>query len=110
MTKVNPLIVVFTLFTAIVHLVLLNLGRPQPDVLFTLNGLGYLAFLAALLRGFPKGQQRLLHYGFIAFTLATIIAWVVMGGPSILAYVTKAAEVALVVLLWQRLRSLPANS
>lgn len=103
--KVSPLIVVLTLFTAIVHLVLLNLGGPQP--LFILNGLGYLALLAALVWDLPKGQSRLVHYVFIAYTIATIGAWAAMGTRDVLAYVTKLAEVVLVVLLWQRIQALP---
>lgn len=105
--KVNPLIVVLTLFTAIVHLVLLNLGGLQP--LFILNGLGYLALLAAIVWDVPKGQARLVHYTFIAYTLITIAAWAVMGTRDVLAYVTKLAEVVLVVLLWQRAQALSAK-
>lgn len=108
MNKVNPLIVVLTLFTAIVHLVILNLNGIQP--LFVLNGLGYLALLAALVWDFPKGQARLVHYALIAYTIATIVAWFLMGSHDVLAYTTKAAEAILVFLLWQSLGRLPAKS
>jgi hypothetical protein len=105
--KVSPLIVVLTLFTAVVHLVLLNLGGLQP--MFILNGLGYLALLAAIMWDIPKGQSRLVHYAFIAYTIITIVAWAAIGTRDVLAYATKLAEVALVVLLWQRVQSLPGK-
>lgn len=106
--KVNPLIVVLTLFTAIVHLVVLNLNG-YVFLPFVLNGLGFLALLSALMWSVGKPQARWVHYAFIAYTLVTIAAWLPMGARTVLAYATKGAEVGLVLALVQSLRSLTAK-
>lgn len=109
-STLRTLIVLLTLITAAVHLILLNIGiladTGSIDILFTLNGLGYLALLAALLYGFPAGRERLVHYAFIAFTLVTIIAWLVLNGDftAPLGVFTKAVEVLLIVFLWMHLK------
>ena len=106
-------IIVLTLITAIVHLVVLNLGIYQAkgsiDVPFTLNGLGYFGLLWALLSppGFLHGKDSLVHYGFMAFAIVTIIAWAVINGDfgDPVGVVTKIAEVLLVITLWMHLKS-----
>jgi hypothetical protein len=108
-TAFGPLqigILLLGLVTAIVHLVILNLliynSQGHIDVLFTLNGLGYLALLAAYFLPIPIAQNNrgLVRWIFIGYTILTIVAWVAMGEPSALSYITKIVEVALVVLLW----------
>jgi hypothetical protein len=37
---------------------------------------------------------------FIAYTAMTVVLWVIMGSREALAYVDKAIEVVLLVLLW----------
>jgi hypothetical protein len=98
------MITILTLYTGIVHLVVLNLGGLQP--MFILNGLGYFAFLYAVLNHFPAGQERLVHYAFMAYTTVTIIAWYVMNGDfsSVLGVSTKLVEVLLVAFLWLNLQ------
>jgi len=97
------MIIVLTLFTAAVHLIVLNLGGLQ--LLFVLNGLGYLALLGALLFRFPAGRQTLLHYAYMLYALATILAWVIVPGTrDTLGYSTKAVEVLLIVFLWINLK------
>jgi len=92
--------------TGLIHLVLLSLLMGKLDVLFTLNGLGYLAFLAAYFLPLPivKDQPRLVKWAFILFTLVTIIAWVFMGEKSLpaaaLGYITKLIEIGLIACLW----------
>ena len=106
-------IIVLTLITAIVHLVVLNLGIYQAegriDVPFTLNGLGYFGLLWAFLSppGFLQGKDSLVHYGFMAFAIVTIIAWAVINGDfgDPVGVVTKVAEVLLVITLWMHLKS-----
>jgi hypothetical protein len=104
------MIILLTLITAAVHLILLNIGilrdKGSIDILFTLNGLGYLALLGALLYNFPAGRERLVHYAFIAFTLVTVIAWLVLNGDfsDPISLFTKAVEVLLIVLLWMNLQ------
>jgi hypothetical protein len=101
------LIIILTLFTALVHLVALNLGGIQP--LFVLNGLGYFALLGALLWRIPAGRERLVHYAFMAYTAVTIVAWVFVGTRSMLGYSTKLVEVLLIVFLWLNLQRVSAK-
>lgn len=107
-SSLRPIIIVLTLVTAFVHLVLLNLeimaDKGSIDILFTLNGLGYLGLLGALLFNFPAGRERLVTYAFIGFTLVTILAWVAIGARTTLGYVTKLDEVLLVIFLWMYMR------
>lgn len=96
------------LYTATVHLVILNLHGLQP--LFILNGLGYLALLGALLFRIPAGQQRLVHYAFMAFAAVTIVAWGIMNGDfsDPIGVSTKTVEVLLIIFLWLDLKRIPA--
>lgn len=104
------LIIVLTLFTAFVHLVLLGLAPGHTDLLFILNGLGYLGLLGAVILRFPAGQQTLVHYAFMAYTLATIIAWVAIAPErDTLGYVTKTVEVLLIFSLWLNLKRVQAK-
>ncbi len=101
-------ILAFGLITAFVHGVILNILIGHLDLLFTLNAIGYLTLLALFFAdpAFLRGRRRLLHYAFIAFTAATIGAWVAMGDPADrLAWVTKLDEVLLIVSLVANLRS-----
>jgi hypothetical protein len=90
-------IIVLTLATALIHLTLVF-----PSTLFILNGLGYLALLAALFLPIPQlsGYRTQVRWALMAYALLTIVLWVVMGSRIPLAYVTKVIEVVLIVLLW----------
>jgi hypothetical protein len=91
-------IVILALATALIHFSLLF-----PNVLFILNGLGYLVLLAAYFLPLPfaKGNRGLVRWVFIGFTIVTILGWVAIGDKSwALGYVTKLIELVLVVLLW----------
>lgn len=101
------MITILTVFTAIVHLVVLNLGGLQP--LFLLNGLGYFGLLGALLLRFPRNQQVLLHYAYMGYALVTILAWAAMGTRDALGYSTKLVEVLLIVFLWLNLKRVQAK-
>ena len=109
-TSIRTIIILLTLITAGIHLILLNVGILRDtgsiDILFTLNGLGYLALLGALLYRFPAGRERLVHYAFMAFTLVTVIAWLAINGDFAdpLSLITKADEVLLIVFLWMHLQ------
>lgn len=101
-------ILAFGLITAFIHGVILNIGMGRLDLLFTLNALGYLTLLVVFFADPPflRRRRRLLHYAFIGFTGATILAWVAMGDPADrLAWVTKLDEVLLIVALVANLRS-----
>ena len=93
-------IILATLATALIHFSLLF-----PDVLFILNGLGYLTLLAAyfLPIDLAKKYHNLVRWLFIAFILVTILGWIAIGDKSwpagSLGYITKLIEVVLLVLL-----------
>ena len=99
-------IILLTLATAGIHISLLF-----PDVMFTLNGLGYLSLLAAYFLPMLlfRKNHNLVRWVFMGFTLFTILAWVLMGDKSwpggALGYITKTIEVLLVVTLWSDRRS-----
>jgi hypothetical protein len=105
---VRTLVIILTLYTGIVHLVVLNLGGLEP--LFILNGLGYFGLLGALLLRFPAGMQRLLHYAYMAYAAVTIVAWAIMNGDfsDPIGVSTKTVEVLLIVFLWLDLKRNPA--
>lgn len=100
------LILLTSLFAAIVHLVILNINfmraQGQPDILFTLNGLGYLAFIAAFFLRVPivERYQHLVNWGFLLYTAVTLAAWVAIGARTTLGFVNALDEVALIAFLW----------
>jgi len=89
-------VVVLTLMAAVVHLSLLF-----PDPVFILNGIGYLALLAALYLPVPRlvPYRRAVRWTLIAYATLTILAWVAIGERTPLGYSTTTGEVALVLLL-----------
>jgi hypothetical protein len=105
------LIIILTLFTAFVHLVMLGFAPGHTDVLFILNGLGYLGLLAAVIFRIPAGQQVLVHYAFMAYTLATIVAFFAIApDKGALGYTTKAVEALLIVFLWLNLKRMQGKA
>jgi hypothetical protein len=110
-------IVALALATAAIHA---SLG----GLLFTLNAIGYTALAIAMILPGVVGRIRwLVRLALLAFTIATIAAWVSFGARFPLAYIDKGIEVALVlatgVELWLtdgnpiaiagRLRRLPSS-
>jgi len=110
---VRTVVIVLGLATALIHL---SLNFPPtirpPELLFTLNGLGYLALVAAFAFDPPvvREHRRALHYLFIAYTLVTILGWVAIGARNVVGYTDKAVEIVLVLALWRHLRDLRAGS
>ncbi len=103
-------VIVLTVLTALLHLGL-GIGSFQDTLgnLFVLNGLGYLALLAALyfLPQFA-GMRSLVRWALMAFAAVTIVAYFVMNDQawsSPPGLVDKAIEVALIVLLYLDSRS-----
>jgi len=98
-------IAVLTLATALIHLQL-----NFPDPVFILNGLGYLALLAALFVPIPqiaryRNAVRLVLVGYAALT---ILLWVLVGARTPIGYIDKGIEVFLIsLLLLEALRSRP---
>lgn len=96
-------IILFTLATAILHIILF------PDIMFTLNGIGYLALLAAYFLPIPFLQERhnLVWWALVGYTALTIILWVIMGDKNFVpgtssatGYYAKAAELLLLAFLF----------
>ncbi len=88
-----------------------------PDILFTLNALGYLGLLGAyfLPIKFFQDKHKLVWRVFFGYTILTIVAWIwiwviqyviIQGTPffshdSIYGVPAKIAEVVLLAALWQ---------
>ena len=96
-------IILAAIATAILHITLF------PDIVFTLNGLGYLGLLGAYFLPIAFFQQRhnLVWWALVGYTVLTIILWVIMGDKTFVAgtssatgYYAKAAEVLLLIFLW----------
>jgi len=96
-------IVLMALATGLIHLVVLNIKMGNLDLLFTLNGLGYLGLILIYLVPLPipflKTQHKLVRWAFIGFTVLTFLAWLVKGERSTLGYLTQVIQVALIALL-----------
>ncbi len=97
-------IVAFTFATALIHLSL-NFVMGIFDIMFTLNGIGYLALLAALFLNLPiaRDNRQLVRFAMIAFALVSIIAWIFIGDKTWwVGWATKTIEVFLIVLLFMK--------
>lgn len=99
-------IIIAALATAYLHLSLYSILGVDPIVL---NGLGYLALLAAYFLPIPFFQQRhkLVWWGLLGYTALTFVLWVVMGNkdfdasPSAaIGYYAKVAELFLLGFLY----------
>ncbi|HEU0292268.1 MAG TPA: hypothetical protein VFR47_06005 [Anaerolineales bacterium] len=103
LTGIHYGIILAALATAILHITL------YPDIMFTLNGLGYLGLLGAYFLPIAFFQQRhnLVWWALVGYTALTIVLWVIMGDKTFVAgtssatgYYAKAAEVLLLIFLW----------
>ncbi len=122
-STLRGVILVTGLFAAGVHLVVLNIPfvreTGSPDILFTLNGLGYLGLLALFFtqQRFVAEQWDLFHYLFMSFAGITIVAFFILGGTGFggtevdpLGYLTKLDELVLIVALWLHMRQEPQST
>jgi hypothetical protein len=100
-------IFVLTLATAVIHLYLAltaigSMGFNFGVMLFILNGLGYLGLVAVLqlpIRQLARFRSAA-RWALVAFTALTIVLFFVMAPQyTIIGYVDKAIEVALIALL-----------
>ena len=97
---IDPLrvgVIVLTVGTALIHLYLGLQGFP----LFILNGLGYLALLAALTLPIPRISQyrNLVRWVLVGYTALTIFLWILVGARNAIGYTDKIIEIVLVALL-----------
>ena len=100
---IKKAILILGLTTGLVHLVVLNFvlvaNGMGVDLLFTLNGLGYLVLLAAFFNPKMAPRRNYIRWLLIVFTLLTILAWIIIGDRGWLGILTKLVEIALVVFL-----------
>jgi hypothetical protein len=109
-TTVQIGIVVMTLLTAVAHLYLGTHPDESLRFWFTMNGLGYLALLAAFLFTLAAPIHKIVLWVLLGYAVLTIILWFFLGGISQgqidpFDVTVKAIEVILVVLLlldWRR--------
>jgi hypothetical protein len=111
-------IIILALTTAVVHLALgvggIAGGRLDTfNILFVLNGLGYIGLLAALfVPNFPffSSNRSLTHYLMIVFAAVTFVLYFVFNGidptgMGVAAIVAKLAELLLVIATFLHLRA-----
>ncbi|MCA1847656.1 MAG: hypothetical protein LC704_01475 [Actinobacteria bacterium] len=89
-------ITVLTLATASIHLQL-----AFPDPVFILNGLGYLALLAALYLPVSRlaRYRNAVRWVLVGYTALTIFLWILLGARTPIGYIDKAIEITLILLL-----------
>jgi len=95
-------IVILTFATALIHFSLALPSQMPFNLLFGLNGAGYLALLAGLYLNLPIVSQyrSLVRILFIVYTLVTIILFFVMNDTyGTFGLITKGIEALLVILL-----------
>jgi len=100
-------ILVFGLATALLHLALYPILGIDPIVL---NGLGYLALLAAYLLPIPflQQQRKLVWWALVGYTVLTFVLWIILGNKQFaldfsspaIGYYARAAEILLLAFLW----------
>jgi hypothetical protein len=96
-------IVLLTFATAVIHLQL-----AFPDPVFILNGLGYLALLAALYLPQLARYRNLVRWVLVGYAALTVLLWILIGARTPIGYIDKAIEVALISLLLLEARRRPA--
>lgn len=90
-------VIVLTVGTALIHLYLGLQGFP----LFILNGLGYLALLAALTLPIPRISEYrdLTRWVLAGYAALTIFLWMLVGARNSIGYTDKIIELVLISLL-----------
>jgi hypothetical protein len=102
----NPrryLIILLTVVTGLIHLIMLGFLFGGTQILPILNGLGYLALITALYFIPQLARMRsLIRWVLIGYAAITIILYFFLDAQpftNILGLVTKAMEIALIILL-----------
>jgi hypothetical protein len=123
LTKRHYAVIILVLATATLHFgaafdrILFPLPSERPDLLFTLNGLGYLGLLGAYFLPIPFFSQRhkLVWWALFIYVIVTIVAWLVIwiglnviaqgapffGHDSLYGVPAKIIEIILLFLLWR---------
>ncbi len=92
-------IILLAIATALVHFSLLF-----PDPVFILNGLGYIALVAALYLPLPPliQQRAKIRWVLMAYTALTVLLWILLGARAAIAYIDKLIEIILLIVLWTK--------
>jgi hypothetical protein len=95
-------ILILSLLTALIHIYLAFQFPNGTDIIFVLNGLGYLGLAALLYLPLPSMQRYrpLVRWMLIGYTALTVILWVLIGARNAIAYFDKLIELGLMALLW----------
>ena len=99
-SQIQFAIIVLTVATALIHLMLSFWFPNGPDLIFLLNGLGYLGLVTLLYWPSLLAYRSQLRWALLIYTAVTVLLWVILGARSTIAYIDKLIEVALIVLLW----------
>lgn len=102
-------IAILSIITALIHLGLAFVLTGGMQIMFILNGIGFLVLLYALLRppAALAGMRNLVHYALIALAGMTIIGYFAVNGfkpDDYLGLFTKLVEVLLAVAVFMHLR------
>jgi hypothetical protein len=99
-------VMVLTAITAFIHLYLSFQFPDGPDLVFMLNGIGYLALVGAIYAPIPAlaRYRSLVCWILIAYTALTIVLWLFFGADVWYAYIDKAVEVVLILATWLEAR------
>jgi hypothetical protein len=95
-------ILVLGLISGVIHLIILPLLGFE-WLLMPLNGLGFLVLTGLVFfnPAFVSSRRTLLMYGFMAYTLVTIVGYFVLNSTyDTIGIVTKVVEVLLLIALW----------
>jgi hypothetical protein len=101
----RAIVLLLIVITAAIH-VSRAMVDPEISTLFALNAIGYLVLGALLYAPVPalEARRSLIRYVLIAYTITTIVLFFLWGAMSgdwpVIGFVDKAAEIALVVVLW----------
>ncbi len=91
-----------TIMTAVIHIYLSFQFVKSPDLVFLLNGVGYLALVGALYLPIAAltAYRTPLRWLLIAYTALTIVLWILLGARTTIGYLDKLIEIALIIFAW----------
>ena len=94
---IDYVIIALTVVTALIHFIVL-----PGDILFTLNGLGYLILVAALYLPLAvlRPYRSAVRWVLIGYTVLTVVLWIFIGARTPIAFLDKSIEVVLIILLY----------
>lgn len=101
-----------TSITVFIHLYLSLQFSDGSGRVFLLNAIGYLLLLVAIYVPMPflARYRSLACWLLIAYTALTLVLWIFIGARSLIAYVDKVVELALIFLVWLETRRFSEES